>query len=274
MPKLIISTILLLIVAAAMIVLLTYIFQRKLLYPAPAGAQPLNLPAGVERHDFPGGYGYGIYIPPVRKNLSQTAPAIVFAHGNAELAANWIEGFTPLAEVGIGVMLVEFPSYGGAPGKPSLTAMKQMMLDAFDTVVAKPEIDNKRIISHGRSLGGGAACLLADNRPVAAVLLESTFSTLQKLVGELRYPSRLLKDKYDNAGVLAKLDVPVMIYHGRIDELIGVHHAEALHKAAKQSELILQDCDHNSCPRPWKELLTFLGKHGIFNSSESLQNLQ
>lgn len=274
MVKFLVSIILLLIVAVALGVLLTYIFQRKLLYPAPSGYQPLNLAPGVERHDFASGYGYGLYIPPASTDAAEGAPAIVFAHGNAELAAQWIEGFTPLAEAGMGVMLVEFPSYGGAPGKPTLATMQQLMLDAFDTVAAKPEIDEKRIISHGRSLGGGAACLLAENRPVVAVLLESTFSTLQKLVGELRYPSRLLKDKYDNAAVLAKLDVPVMIYHGRDDDLIGVHHADILHQAAKQSELILQDCDHNSCPRPWRELLVFLGKHGIFKSGELLQNPQ
>ncbi len=273
MLKFLISTLLLVVVLLAVAFVLTYVFQRKLLYPVQKGLQPQVLPQGVERHDFAGGQGYGLYISPVTGVATATSPAIIFAHGNAELAEQWIEGFSPLAEAGIGVMLVEYPSYGGASGIPSLANMRQMMLDAYAVVTEKPEIDANRIISHGRSLGGGAACLLAEARPVAALVLESTFATLEQLVGELRYPSRFLKDKYDNAGVLDKLDIPVMIYHGRHDELIAVHHAQKLHKAAKRSELFLQDCDHNSCPRPWKELLSFLGKHGIFNSSESLQSL-
>ena len=274
MLKFLISLIFLVVVLLAIAFVLTYIFQRKLLYPAQTGSEELVLPSGVERHDFAGRQGYGIYIAPATANSGNPdgkSPAIIFAHGNAELAEQWVQGFMPLAEAGIGVMLVEFPSYGGAPGKPTLATMREMMLDAYDIVANKPEIDAERIISHGRSLGGGAACLLAEAKPVAAVVLESTFASLKQLVGELRYPSRFLKDKYDNVGILAKLDIPVMIYHGRQDELIGVHHAESLHKAASQSELILQDCDHNNCPRPWKELLSFLGKHGIFDPSEPSQ---
>lgn len=272
MLKFLLSIVLLVVLLLAVAFVLTYIFQRKLLYPVQKGSAPQVLPQGVERHDFAGGQGYGLYIPAVERATAAKSPVIIFAHGNAELAEQWIEGFSPLAEAGIGVMLVEYPSYAGASGKPSLDNMRQMMLDAYAVVAEKPEIDANSIISHGRSLGGGAACLLAEAKPVAALVLESTFATLEQLVGELRYPSRFLKDKYDNAGVLKKLDIPVMIYHGRQDELIAVEHAQQLHKAAKQSELILQDCDHNSCPRPWEELLSFLGKHGIFNSSESLPN--
>jgi len=239
---------------------LLYVFQRKLLYPAPGGVVPTQFPPGVEKHEFEAGYSF--YIPPPAP-VTQPVPAIVFAHGNGEWASQWIEPFTELASHGIAVLLVEFPGYAGAPGKPSLDAMRKLMLDGHDLLLGKDEVDPQRIIAHGRSLGGGAACLLAESRPVAALVLESTFTTLQKLVGELRYPSAFLMDKYDNEGVVRQFDRPVLIYHGRQDELIGVHHAEALHAAAMQSELVLRDCDHNSCPRPWKELLGFLENHGI-----------
>ncbi len=252
--------ILLLSLACAVICVFTlmYAFQRKLLYPAPKGQLPLQLPAHVSQIEFENGYGL-LMLP----SSTDASPAIVFLHGNGEWASQWVEGFQPLVDAGFVVMLVEYPGYAGAPGKPSLDTMAQVMRDAFDELAARPEVDASAIISHGRSLGGGGASLLAASRPVAALVLESTFSTLQKLVGELHYPSTFLKDKYDNQSIVASLDIPVFIYHGTEDELIGVHHARELDAVAKNSELILQQCDHNNCPRPWSEMTRFLSVNQV-----------
>jgi len=264
---------------AACALLLLYVFQRKLLYPAPSGDLPLTLPDSVTKVDFDKGYGL-LMLPsvvatsvvatsdtpsdnPAFEPVVTPSSAIIFAHGNGEWAAQWIEGFQPLVDAGMAVMLVEYPGYAGAQGKPSLETMREMMFDAYDYLAARPEIDASTIISHGRSLGGGAACLLADGRPVAALVLESTFGSLQKLVAELRYPSNFLKDKYDNTAIVSSFTKPVFIYHGLQDYFIKVHHAHELHNAASHSELILQDCDHNNCPRPWSELTRFLSAAGV-----------
>lgn len=266
MLKIGLSLIVVLLGFAACALLLMYVFQRKLLYPAPSGALPLQLPDSVTKVDFDN--GYGLLMLPVTSAAADTptntkVPAIIFAHGNAEWAAQWIEDFQALVDAGIAIMLVEYPGYAGAKGKPSLESMRQMMFDAYDYLAARPEIDTATIISHGRSLGGGAACLLAKDRPVAALVLESTFGSLKKLVGELRYPSNFLKDKYDNISIVSALKKPVFIYHGLEDYFIKVHHARELHNAASNSELILQHCDHNNCPRPWAELTQFLIAAGV-----------
>ena len=269
MLKIVLGLVVVLLGFAACALLLMYVFQRKLLYPAPSGELPLKLPDSVTKVDFDGGYGL-LMLPDVKTNtkpiaqpIAQPTSAIIFAHGNAEWAAQWVEGFQPLVDAGMAVMLVEYPGYAGAKGKPSLDTMRQMMFDAYDYMASRPEIDASTIISHGRSLGGGAACLLAEGRPVAALVLESTFGSLQKLVGELRYPSNFLKDKYDNTAIVSSFTKPVFIYHGLQDYFIKVHHAHELHNAASLSELILQHCDHNNCPRPWSELTRFLSAAGV-----------
>ena len=241
------------------VVLLTYIFQRRLLYPAPQIELPLQLPEQVQKIDFEN--GYGLYMLPA--DQQSPSPALIFAHGNGEVASQWIDDFTTLVNAGFAVMLVEYPSYAGAPGKPSFDTMRQMAVDAYDFLAGQPQVDAERIIAYGRSLGGGAACLLAESRPLAALVLESTFSTLKQLVGELKYPSAFLKDQYDNVGIVAATSIPIFIYHGTEDDLIGVHHADALHNAARNSELLLHKCDHNSCPRPWQALLAFLSANGV-----------
>jgi len=224
---------------AAGAVLLLYIFQRRLLYPAPRVELPLQLPAHVQKIDFE--YGYGLYLPAI--GGQSPAPALIFAHGNGEVAKQWIDDFDTLANAGFAVMLVEYPSYAGAAGKPSYDTMRHMAVAAYDFLSQQPEVDSSSIVAYGRSLGGGAACLLAEARPVAALVLESTFSTLKQLVGEMKYPSAFLKDRYDNVGIVAATNIPVFIYHGTEDELIGVHHADALHNAARNSELLLHKCD-------------------------------
>lgn len=241
------------------VVLLMYVFQRRLLYPAPKIDLPLQLPAHVQKIDFEN--GYGLYLQAAEQK--SPSPALIFAHGNGEVAQQWIDDFTPLVNAGFAVMLVEYPSYAGAAGKPSYDTVRQMAVDAYDFLAARPEIDASTIIAYGRSLGGGAACLLAESRPLAALVLESTFATLKQLVGEMKYPSSFLKDQYDNVGIVAATSIPIFIYHGTEDELIGVHHADALHNAAINSELLLHKCDHNSCPRPWQALLAFLSANGV-----------
>jgi len=220
---------------AACALLLLYVFQRKLLYPAPSGDLPLTLPDSVTKVDFDKGYGTSDTPSdnPAFEPVVTPSSAIIFAHGNGEWAAQWIEGFQPLVDAGMAVMLVEYPGYAGAQGKPSLETMREMMFDAYDYLAARPEIDASTIISHGRSLGGGAA------------------------------PSNFLKDKYDNTAIVSSFTKPVFIYHGLQDYFIKVHHAHELHNAASHSELILQDCDHNNCPRPWSELTRFLSAAGV-----------
>ena len=74
------------------VVRLTYIFQRRLLYPAPQIELPLQLPEQVQKIDFEN--GYGLYMQPA--DQQSPSPALIFAHGNGEVASQWIDDFTTL----------------------------------------------------------------------------------------------------------------------------------------------------------------------------------
>ena len=141
MLKTLLILLLSLVALAIFVFVLMYIFQRKLLYPAPKGQLPLQLPAHVTQVEFK--IGYGLLMLPER---TDPAPAIIFLHGNGEWAAQWIESFQPLVDTGFAVMLVEYPGYAGASGKSSLDSMAQVMRDAFDDMVARPEVDATAIV--------------------------------------------------------------------------------------------------------------------------------
>ena len=58
------------------------------------------------RLDLPFGQVESWFLPP--KSNEKAGPAIVFAHGNAELIDHWPEFLYPLTQYGIGVLLVWF----------------------------------------------------------------------------------------------------------------------------------------------------------------------
>ena len=52
----------------------------------------------------------------------------------------------------------------------------------YDRLVARPDVDAARVIGHGRSLGGGVIGTLAATRPLAGLVLESTFTSVPDVV--------------------------------------------------------------------------------------------
>ena len=237
-----------------------WVVQRSMLFPAPRVELPDDLPADVEILRFE--QGYALLLPPLTAP-TVPSPLLVFAHGNGEVAFWQIDDMHTVRAAGFHVLLLEYPGYASAPGRPSLESIKQSALAAFDIATARNNIDSSRVVAYGRSIGGGGACLIAAERPVAALGLESSFSTLSKLVAENRMPFFLLRDRFDNETIISKLTVPLFLYHGTQDNLIPIHHSERLARLAKTHEFVTTPCGHNDCPPGWNSLLEFLLKHRV-----------
>ena len=237
------------------LVSLLFLFQRSLLFPIPPGVLPLSLPSHVEKIVLSEGHAL------LLKTTISTgrSPVIIYTHGNAELAHWSIPSFKDLTDAGYHVLLVEYPGYAGSMGSPSSTTIETAVLEAYDEVTRRKDVDPGQTVAYGRSIGGGPACILAQQRMVASLILESTFSSLGALVREQGFPALLLRDSFENEKIVAELDVPVLIYHGTEDSLIPFAHAQRLHSAAKNSTLITATCGHNDCPRPWGEIESFIG---------------
>jgi len=133
--------------------------------------------------------------------------------------------------------------------------MRDLALAAYDAAVARAEIDAARTIAYGRSIGGGPATLLAAARPLRALWLESSFTTMVALVSAHGFPTFLLRDRFDNLGIVAMLKIPVVVLHGRRDRVIPFAHGEALAAAAADAVLVARDCGHNDCQWPRSNLI-------------------
>jgi fermentation-respiration switch protein FrsA (DUF1100 family) len=200
-------------------------------------------------------------LPP--HNPVGPAPYLVFTHGNAELIDDWVDAFETPRSWGLGVMLVEYPGYGRSRGAPSERSIRAAILAAYDFLVSQPDVDPARIFAHGRSLGGGPACILARERSVAALILESAFTSLRPLMRPFGVVGPLVLDPYDNVATVAQFPGPLLVLHGEQDEIIPVAHGRELAARARAPELHVLECGHNDCPRPWPLLRAFLEKNAL-----------
>jgi fermentation-respiration switch protein FrsA (DUF1100 family) len=202
------------------------------------------------------------FLPPTLNGSSRPAPAVIFAHGNAELIDFWPAELQPITHMGLGVLLVEYPGYGRSEGKPSQKSITEAFTTAYDMLVARKDVDSSRIVLFGRSVGGGAVCSLASQRPSAALILQSSFTSVRSIASKYFVPGFLVLDPFDNLSVVKNYRHPILIIHGRRDEIIPYLHGVSLHKAAKKGNLITYECGHNDCPpdydRYWTDIKGFL----------------
>jgi fermentation-respiration switch protein FrsA (DUF1100 family) len=202
------------------------------------------------------------YLPPLIA-VRGPVPLLLFTHGNGELIDHWPSAFQEPRRHGVAVLLVEYPGYGRSGGAPSQRSVTATVLAAFDWASQQPSVDPDRIIAYGRSVGGGAAAALADQRPVAALILESTFINVEVFARRFGAPGLLVRDRFDNLAIVRRFSRPLLILHGKHDDMIPVSQARALHDAQPSSELHLMPCAHNDCEPPWGIIEAFLARKRI-----------
>jgi pimeloyl-ACP methyl ester carboxylesterase len=236
-----------------------WFFQRKLLFPRPplSGAPARPSDARQIWLSIPNAEVEAWYLPPFGVKR-EPAPLLIFFHGNGELIDYWPREFTEPRGLGFGVLLVEFPGYGRSGGTPSQATVRATALAAYDWAVSQPFVDRARVVAYGRSLGGGAATILASERPVSALVLESTFTSVRSFAHRFWAPELVVRDPFDSLSLLPQYAGPVLVLHGDRDQIIPPDHARRLARAARRSELHLMPCGHNDCPRPWSIIRDFL----------------
>ena len=251
---------------------LLFLFQRQVVFPRHHIGAPLGMAKGIPGLEriwlkTSDGKVEAWFLPATTNPGGGAAPAVIFAHGNAELIDFWPHDFGPATALGMGVLLVEYPGYGRSEGSPSQRSITEAFVAAYDALAAREDVDRARIALLGRSLGGGAACCLAAKRPSAALMLLSTFTSLWACASRFLVPGFLVLDPFDSLAVVGSYAGPVLVMHGKKDTLIPYRHGLALFQAAKDGTMLSYDCRHNDCPPSWhafwQDATPFLRDAGI-----------
>lgn len=252
--------------------LLLFLMQRMMLFPRGLiGSPPEHMPevAGLEKIwlNTSGGRVESWFIKPVKGKTTEPAPVVIFAHGNGELIDFWPDELMRLAEMGIGVLLVEYPGYGRSKGRPTQKSITETFVMAYDRIARREEVDASKIILLGRSVGGGAVCALAEQRPSACLILMSAFTSVRAFAPKYLVPQFLILDPFDNLALVRSYKAPLLVVHGRKDEIIPYSHGISLYEASNGGKLVTYDAGHNDCPpdwnRFWMDIESFLIKAKI-----------
>ncbi len=244
---------------------LLFLLQRQMIFPRfMVGPPPenLTLPPNVHVVWIETSFGpvEAYLMLPDRDSAKEPVPMVLFAHGNGERIDFWPEVFYPFLDLGMGVFMVEYPGYGKSAGSPSQEAVTEVFVQAYDFLVSRKDVDSKRIIPVGRSLGGGAVCALAAKRPVKALILMSTFTSIRSFARRYLMPTVLVRDPFDNLSVVRSFEGPVLVIHGDKDETIPYRHGLTLFENAKKGKMITYPAGHNDCPPDWSVFFRDVGE--------------
>ncbi len=224
--------------------------QLQLLFPGTTEQHHpylTTLPPDVEEVEVPVSFGKARFVYLHASGAAKT-PAIVFAHGNFDRAADFVDGLKALAERGIAVASIEYPGYDGADGKPTFDSLNETASAVFDNLAQRPEIDATHIVGVGYSMGGGIIAELSRRRPLAALVLLSTYTSIADMANRFALPSLLVRIPFDNAARVADFKGPILIQHGRADNVIPFVYGERLAAASQgRATFLPMDCGHASC---------------------------
>jgi fermentation-respiration switch protein FrsA (DUF1100 family) len=249
--------------------------QRRMIFPGRA-APPLRegqtfRGAQLRRLEISGAVVEAWWLP-AAPGTSYPGPAIIFMHGNYELVDEWIDSFGVLQRAGAGVLLMEYPGYGRSTGVATEASVGEAAAAAWDLLASMPgEVDPTRIVAFGRSVGGGAACTLLSQRPIAALVLSSAFTSISAYARRYLLPGFLVRYHFDNEQAVRVFRGPVLIQHGTRDVTVPFPHGERLASVAEDGQLLTYDCGHNDCPweRMLADVIDFLRAQGLLDRAES-----
>ena len=178
------------------------------------------------------------------------APAILYYHGNGEIAADYDGGIAPLyIQMGVTLLVMDYRGYGRSDGTPTARNLLADAVTVFDTVNPVFEdhaLNPAQLYVMGRSLGSAAAIEVAlhAGEQLAGLIIESGFADTFALLARMGVRVRGANEARDGFGNPAKMEriaTHTLVIHGQADALIPASDGQELHRrcAAPDKRLVL-----------------------------------
>ncbi len=164
--------------------------------------------------------------------------AVVVLPGNAGNRAGRAPLARDLGALGVSVLLVDYRGYGGNPGSPSEDGLVADGHAALAWAEDRPGIEH--VVLFGESLGAAVAIAVATERPPAALVLRSPFTSVVD-VARAHYgpvPGVLVRDRFPSERRIGELDVPVLVLATERDEVVPFAQSRRVAQAADDARLV------------------------------------
>jgi fermentation-respiration switch protein FrsA (DUF1100 family) len=223
--------------AFALLVALAWVYQRRMIYfPMEQRVAPAwSVLGGAEEVSFETEDGLslnGWFLLPAGRS---TRAALLVFNGNAGNRSHRAPLAAALAREGFAVLLFDYRGYGGNPGRPSEGGLLADGRAARRWLETRPQVEGRPLVFFGESLGAAVALATAVERPPAALVLRSPFTSLVD-VGRRHYPFLpvpwLLSDRYPSLARIRGLDCPLLVIAGERDRIIPPEQSRELFEAA------------------------------------------
>lgn len=175
---------------------------------------------------------------------------VLFLHGNAENISTHFANVAWMPAEGFNVLALDYRGYGKSGGSPSLAGMQLDIDAALQALLERRDVDARRIVLFGQSLGGALAIHYAargsQRGALRAVIADSAFADYRLIVKEklagffLTWPFQWLpaltvdNDYSPAASVRAVSPRPLLLIHGERDAIVPAHHSKLLYDAASE----------------------------------------
>lgn len=201
---------------------------------------------------------------------------VIHFHGNAQNISSHVEFVAWLPKAGFNVFTFDYRGYGLSEGKVSRRGTVEDGIAAIAYVQTRKDVDPKRLLVLGQSLGGAVAVATLGRQRfegVRAAAIDSAFSSYRgaardvvarvPVLGWLRHPIVfvLVSGGYNPEDVVAKIaPTPLLFVHGTADRVVASYHSERLfRRAGEPKRLVLIDgADHTEAfaqPGPLRKAL-------------------
>jgi fermentation-respiration switch protein FrsA (DUF1100 family) len=232
--------------------LITMIFEKQFIffpdkYPAGRYYESVRIPdladCWIQTED-------GIKIHGWFAPADSAIATLIIAHGNAGNISHRIDVIYALQKNGFNVLMFDYRGYGRSEGSPDEEGIYKDGRAAFDYACNLPQVDSRRIILWGTSIGGAVAVDVAIHRKAAGLILESAFTSAKDMAAT-HYPfmaSRfLLRTGLNSIDKMPAINVPLLIIHGTRDGIAPIRLGRELFAAANEPKEFYEiaGADHN-----------------------------
>ena len=219
-----------------LVLFLLFIFQRNLMYhPKENNYSGDILEAEIQKVKIKTSDNINLLGWFHKKNLKQFK-TIIYFHGNAGKLENRIHKLNHFKNMNVNFLIISWRGFSGNDGKPSEDGLYDDGNSAIEWLknIGLAEED---IIIYGESLGTGIAVEIAQNKNFAGLILETPFTSMTEAAKNF-YPyipvNLLLKDKYKNNQKIKNINIPVLIMHGKADQIVPFWMGKKIFELANQ----------------------------------------
>jgi len=199
--------------------------------------------------------GYRFYLH------KKDSPVILFFHGNGEVVSDYAgisQDYHGFADVSL--LVLDYRGYGWSTGTPLTSKMlpdAKIVLDKLPKILESAGINaDVPLFVKGRSLGSAPAIYLGLVAPekFKGMIIESGYADAPSLFRRLgiTIPDDVKADDslpINNAEKMKHIHLPLLVIHGKDDNLIPVGHGETIHNNSpiEDKELIvIPGAGHNN----------------------------